>query len=144
MATSIHVHYRQNEILTADPLRLVQMLYRAAIDSVAAARGHVKAGEIAERNFAIMRAWSIVNELMQSLNHSAGGNLSRNLAGLYAYIQTRLLEANSQQVEPPLEEAEQLLSTLLEGWSSAANAAGSDLDGHTRDAEEYAPVNYAY
>src|SRR5215475_1391846 len=103
MAHSIHVQYRETEILTADPLKLVQMMYRAALDSIAAARRHVRAREIAERNFAIMRAWNIVNELMQSLDHSAGGDISRNLAGLYAYIQSRLLEANAKQTEAPLE-----------------------------------------
>ena len=91
------------------------MMYRAAIDAVGAARRHIRAREIAERNFAIMRAWNIVNELMQSLNHTAGGDISRNLAGLYkAYIQAQLLVlANSRQIEPPLEEAEKLLTTLL-------------------------------
>ena len=154
MANSIHVHYRESEILAADPLKLVQMMYRATLDSVAAARRHVRAGEIAERNFAIMRAWNIVNELMQSLDHAAGGELSRNLGGLYAYIQSRLLEANAQQIEPPLEEVEKLLSTLLEGWTSAAlktaetqsaaNTTGTDPGAPAPEAEEYVPVNYAY
>ena len=150
MANPIHAHYRENEILTADPLKLVQMMYRAAIDSIGAARRHVRAGEIAERNLAIMRAWNIVNELMQSLNHAAGGEISRNLAGLYAYIQLRLLEANAQQTEPPLEEAEKLLATLLEGWSSAAaeqnspHASGSRTAASAGEPENRVPVNYAY
>jgi flagellar protein FliS len=149
MAQSINVHYRETEILSADPLKLVQMLYRAALDSVAAARRHVRAKEVAERNAAIMRAWSIVNELMHSLDHAAGGDIARNLAGLYAYIQAQLLEANAKQIEPPLEEVETLLSTLLEGWSaaavqSAAQAARSPQEAQAGDAEEYVPMNRAY
>jgi flagellar protein FliS len=147
MANSIHVHYRESEILSADPLKLVQMMYRAAIDSVAAARRHVRAREIQERNFAIMRAWNIVNELMHSLDRAAGGDISRNLGGLYAYIQARLLEANSQQTEPPLAEAEKLLMTLLEGWSSAAVQGATPGAGHAARPErekEYVPVNFAY
>ncbi len=148
MANSIHVHYRESEILTADPLKLVQMMYRAAIDSIAAARRHVRAHEIGERNFAIMRAWNIVNELMQSLDHAAGSDISRNLGGLYAYIQSRLLEANAQQIEPPLEEVEKLLTTLLEGWNSvvmqgpATGAVAHASAAH--EAEEYVPVNISY
>jgi|SRR5665213_353159 len=149
MANSIHVHYRESEILTADPLKLVQMMYRAAIDSVTAARRHVRAREIGERNFAIMRAWNIVNELMHSLDHSAGSDISRNLGGLYAYIQSRLLEANAQQIEPPLEEVEKLLTTLLEGWNSAvmqgpATGATPRAATAAHEVEEYVPVDIAY
>ena len=147
MAHSIHVHYQHSEVLTAEPLKLVQILYRAAVDSVAAARRHVRAREIGERNAAIMRAWNIVNELAQSLNHTAGGDISRNLAGLYAYMQSRLLDANAQQTEPPLEEVEDLLTTLLEGWNGAAAGiaatAGCRTDPSASETEEYVPVNYA-
>ena len=154
MANSIHFQYRESEVLTADPLKLVQMMYRGALDSIAAARRHVRAKEIAERNLAIMRAWNIVNELRHSLDRSAGGDVTRNLAGLYAYMQSRLLEANAQQTEPPLEDAEKLLTTLLEGWNSAAaqspaiepklGASGSHATSSHDAEEEYVPVNYAY
>lgn len=144
MANSIHVRYRENEILTADPLKLVQMMYRAALDSIATARRHVRAQEIAERNFAIMRAWNIVNELMHSLDHTAGEDISRNLAGLYAYMQSRLLEANAQQKEAPLEEVEKLLGTLLEGWTSAVqSAAVAQTAASGQENDDYVPVNYA-
>jgi flagellar protein FliS len=107
-----------------------------------------------------MKAWSILNELLHSLDHSVGGDLSRNLARLYTYMQTRLLEANTQQIEPPLAEVQDLLCTLLEGWASAvlpANSASTigagraarptegisteELAGHT---QEYAPLNCSY
>jgi len=101
MTNSVHVHYRDSGILGADPLQLVQLLYRKAIACIAEARGHVRERSVRERSKAIMRAWEIVNELRQSLDRSAGGEISRNLAALYAYMQTRLLEANSQQAEPP-------------------------------------------
>ena len=149
MANSIHDHYRETEILTADPLKQVQMLYRAAIDSVAAARRHVLAGDIRERSLAITRAWTILNELLYSLDHSVGGQISRNLAGLYTYMQTRLLEANSQQIEPPLAEVEKLLSTLLEGWcnallQSAALQNAVPIDAPDPHTQEYVPVSCAY
>ena len=81
--------YFEAEVLHADPLKLVQMLYRGAIDAVAAARRHVVEGNIRERSRSITRAMEIVNQLMFSLDHTAGGEISRNLSGLYAYIQSR-------------------------------------------------------
>ena len=61
---------------------------------------------------------AIVTELSLSLNHAAGGDLSKNLAELYAYTQSLLIQANREQSDPPLAEAERLLSTLLEAWQS--------------------------
>jgi len=116
MAHTIFDKYREEEILNADPVQLVDMLFRGAIDAVGAARRHLAAGEIRPRSRQIVKAWEILLELNRSLNHSQGGDLSRNLASLYAYMQTRLMEANSSQSDPPLLEVERLLTTLQEGW----------------------------
>jgi flagellar protein FliS len=158
MAHPIHDDYRQAELLTHDPLKQVQILYRAAIDSVVMARNHLREKNIRERSRSIMKAWSIVNELLHSLNHAVGGDLSRNLAALYTYMQARLLEANMQQSEPPLAEVQRLLSTLLEGWSSAvlpaahvpdvsagaSGPSGVSTDEPSAHNQEYVPVNYSY
>jgi flagellar protein FliS len=108
--------YLQAEVLSADPIKLVQLLYRGAIDAVGTARRHLAAGEIRQRSKSISKAWEILLELIRSLDHSQGGDLSRNLASLYTYMQKRLMEANSQQSDRQLQEVETLLNTLLDGW----------------------------
>ena len=96
------------------------ILYRAAIESVAAARTHLATGAIRARSGEIMRAWEIVGELTRSLDHQHGVAISRPLADLYAYMQTR---ARSRlilkQIDPPMAEVEGLLSTLFEEWAAA-------------------------
>ena len=72
------------------------MLYGAALDSIAAARRRLRDGDIRARAGAINKAiadceWSC----SMCLNHEAGGALSRNLAGLYAYIVRLLIESNT-------------------------------------------------
>ena len=116
MAHTIFDKYREEEILNADPIQLVGILYRGALDAIGAARRHLAAGEIRQRSRQIVKAWEIVHELSRALDHRQGGDLSRNLAGLYAYMQTRLMEANSSQSDAPLQEVERLLATLQEGW----------------------------
>jgi flagellar protein FliS len=113
-----HGRYLETEVLSADPVKLVGMLYRAAIEATGAARRHLKAGAIGERSRQIMKAWEIVAELSRSLDHQRGGEISRSLNGLYAYLQRRLLEANMQQADAPLAEVEQLLTTLDEAWAT--------------------------
>jgi flagellar protein FliS len=116
----VYNNYLETEVLSADPVRLVQILYRSAMTSVSAARYHLAAGEIAERSKQISKALSILHELIASLDHEKGGEIARRLAELYAYMTTRLIEANVQQADAPLAEVERLLGTVMEGWAIAA------------------------
>ena len=94
-----------DEILTADPVRLTQMLYRGAVDSITTARRYLKLGDIRARSRAISKAMAIVTELSLSLNHTNGGEVSKNLGELYAYTEKLLIQANREQSDPPLAEA---------------------------------------
>ncbi len=119
--------FLETEVLNADPVKLVNLLYRGAIEAVGAARRHLASGAIRPRSKEITKAWEILRELLQSLDHSKGGEISQNLAALYAYMQTRLMEANSQQSDTPLREVEGLLSTLSEGWRQVAPVAAAPV-----------------
>ena len=112
--------YVDEEVLNATPLKFVELLYRGALDSIAAARRYLRLGDIRARSLAISKAMRIVTELSLALDHEAGGELSKNLARLYHYVETLLIKANSEQCDPPLAEAERLLSTLLEAWEICA------------------------
>ena len=135
-----------DDILTADPMRLIQMLYRGAVDSITTARRYLKLGDIRARSRSVSKAMAIVTELSLSLNHATGGDLSKNLAELYAYTEKLLIQANREQSDPPLAEAERLLSTLLEAWESCI-VTGKPADVNEASAEDgapYRPVSCAY
>ena len=115
--------YLESRVLTADPLELVRMLYRAAVDATRRSRAHLAGGRIAERSREICRAMALISELSGSLDHTKGGTLSARLADLYDYLQRRLLEANARQKAEPLAEVESLLTTLLAGWEQVRPAS---------------------
>jgi flagellar protein FliS len=123
-----HEVYLQNEVLSASPLKLIQIMYSAALDSIAAARRSLRVGDIFARSRAITKAMRIVRELSRCLNREAGGELSRNLANVYAYVIQLLIESNIRQIEAPLLEAEQLLSTLAEAWTACAPAESEPVE----------------
>jgi flagellar protein FliS len=137
MAYSNYGKYLETEVFSADPVRLVCMLYRGAIDATSAARRHLKDRQIRERSREIMRALEILRELSRSLDPQYE-QISRPLRDLYVYTQTRLIEANAKQIDQPLAEVEQLLSTLLEGWKSVVSAAPPV------SAEAYQPMSCTY
>ena len=139
----VYSQYLEAEVLSADPIKLVTLLYRGALDAVASARAHLKNGDIRQRTRRINQAYEIIFELIHSLDHSVGGEISRNLARLYAYMQSKLLEANSQQIEPPLIEVETLLTTLAEAWK-AVPAGEHAADRPASSDAEYVPVSCTY
>ena len=129
--------YLESKVLSADAVGLVDLLYESALDSVRDAREHLTAGDIAARSKAICKALDIVDLLDASLDHQAGGDISRNLARLYAYIRQRLLEANLSQTEEPLAEVSGLLTTLAEAWHVMRSMRET---GEGADTPEFAPA----
>jgi flagellar protein FliS len=124
---NIHEKYLENEILGADPLKLVRALYRGAIDAVVNARTHLRNGAIRLRSRQITKALLIVHELLRSLDHGLDPGISRPLAELYVYMTNRLIEANQKQIDEPLAEVERLLTILFEAWSSLPTPALPEL-----------------
>jgi flagellar secretion chaperone FliS len=131
MYQSVHDTYFEDRILSASPVELVHMLYQGAIGAVQDARHHLKSGKIMERSRAINKVCAILMELTAALDHEAGGELSSRLAGLYGYMQRRLLEANFQQSDGPLGEVLGLLATLDEGWAQIAKQRGQGATAKT-------------
>ena len=122
--------YFEAEVLNADPVRLVSMLYRGAREAVVAAGVALSTGNIPERSKQILKAWEIVHELGGSLNHEQGGDISRQLLELYAYVGQRLLDANAEQSQKALDEAGAVLAILAEAWQSVqakSQAVSSDV-----------------
>lgn len=144
MRTKSYQSYYEDDVLGASPLKLVQLLYCAALDSIAAARRFVRLGDIPSRSRAITKAMAVVTELALSLNVEQGGELSRNLAGLYGYVEKLLIQANFEQREQPLEEAEQLLSTLAAAWSTFAPEPRSSVGDPAVHSAAHEPVSCAY
>jgi flagellar protein FliS len=134
MHTNGYLNYLENEVLTADPIKLIQLLYRGALDATSDARRCLAVKDIRGRSRALTKATVILAELAQSLDYEKGGEVSRNLAGLYDYILRLLLQSNSEQSEAPLLEAERLLNTLADAWDQCAPPAAPKGDArYVRD-----------
>jgi flagellar protein FliS len=120
--------YAENEILQADPIGLVRLLYQAALDAVTKSRRHLRNGEIRDRSRQITRAMEALAELSGALDREMGGEIAANLGRLYEYMSRRLQEANALQIEPPLVEVERLLATLSEAWNEIGSKAGRESE----------------
>ncbi len=115
--------YLESEVLSAGPVRRVQLLYEGAIESISQARAALAAKDIPLRTSKVNKALDILSELSISLNHEGGAPVSRLLVEIYDYGQRCLIEGNSNQADEPLSNAEQVLKTVLEAWSTIPEPA---------------------
>jgi flagellar protein FliS len=115
--------YFEQMILSASPIELVRLMYQRAIASVRDARRHLSEGRIMDRGRSINAAFLVLVELISSLNREEAPELAARLGGLYAYMQTQLLQANLKQQDAPLAEVLGLLTTLAEAWDGISDTA---------------------
>ncbi|CAN0624076.1 flagellar protein FliS [Burkholderia sp. lig30] len=108
-------------VMSANPHRLIAMLYQGARQAIALARMHMQQNNVPARGEAIGKAIRIVESgLQQALNREAGGEIAARLDALYSYICRRLLQANVEASESMLIEVDGLLATLEEAWTGIA------------------------
>jgi len=112
--------YTEGSVFSGNPLETVVALYEGTIECIREARQCLATGDIWGRSKAVNKSIALLTELLVSLNHKEGGEISANLKQLYSYIQCRILDAHTQKSQEPLNESERLLTTMLEGWRMAS------------------------
>jgi flagellar protein FliS len=112
---------RNSSIEDASPHKLVEMLFSGAIDRISQAKGFIERGEIKSKGVAIGKALSIVEELRRTLDMEKGGEVAVNLQDLYIYIKERLVTANLKSDVGILNECQQLIDQISDGWRQISN-----------------------
>lgn len=135
--------YLESQVYSASPVRLVTILYRAALDSLETARRQLRTGDVRKRAEATARASNVVAELTQSLNMDEGGEVARNLLHLYDYLLYRIHQANMNSDESAYEECIQLLSTLLDGWQSIEETQVEPPAPLLAAEQDYQPIEFS-
>ena len=105
---------------TTNKIRMLLDLYEGAIRFVGFAEKVLEARNIAKKGEYISRAIAIIGELDNALDRKTGGEIARNLSGLYEYMIRRLTEANRASNALALKEVKGLLEGLLDTWKQAA------------------------
>lgn len=105
-------------VATADSVKLILMLFDGLLESLAAARGHIQHGNIAEKSKAIARCTRILMGLQGALDFERGGELAQNLDELYAYCTRRLVRANAHNDVEIVDEVRSLMGEIRDAWST--------------------------
>ncbi len=124
--------YRQNSVQTASPGQLILMLFDGALRFMnRALQGFEETGVI-ERNEAVhinlVKTQAIIDELQNSLNQEAGGDIARNLSDLYDFMRVQLRAANLRKEPAPVRIVVELLGEIRGAWSAMLAQTGNQDD----------------
>ena len=111
--------YQKTAISTSSPMKLVIMLYDGAISFLNRSAEYAEVGDVRNRTLFANKARDIIEELNNSLNTEAGGELAKRLRSLYLFMNRRLLQATMSNRTGEIREVIGLLTTLREGWQDA-------------------------
>lgn len=132
--------YRQTNVTTADPGRLVLMCYDGAISSLKTARKKYISGEHEAKAGALQKAQSIISELMLALNFEKGGEVAGNLNSLYNYMLRRITEGDVKGDMKAFDEVILMLGELESAWKEIFHASETPRFIHDTGHEKPAPL----
>ena len=115
--------YGPEQVMAADPVTLVAMLYDKAVLSLKAAVQAIHKDEIEVRWKNSHRAREIINHLFMTLDLEKGGEIASNLEALYGYMLLRLPAVDANNDARVAEEVIELLEPLRASWSELARTS---------------------
>ncbi|GMV67111.1 MAG: flagellar export chaperone FliS [Candidatus Omnitrophica bacterium] len=145
LATKAHLHYQKTQVESADPAKLILMLYDGAIRKLTIALNAHAEQDLSTFRGETTKVQRILTELMAALDHSRGGDLALNLARLYDYMIRQLFSGMLKSEPSMLLEVRTLLGELRSGWQEAIDkireegAAAAD-DARVADAPSPVPM----
>lgn len=112
--------YRNIQVTTSSPEKILIMLYDGAINFTRIAMDKLARGDVAGKGMFIGKAHAIVAELMDSLNRDVGGEVPAQLERLYIYLIDEFIAANINNNPSHLENALRIMTTMRDTWVEAA------------------------
>ncbi|PKK91997.1 MAG: flagellar export chaperone FliS [Candidatus Wallbacteria bacterium HGW-Wallbacteria-1] len=110
-------NYKQTQITTASPGRLVILMYDGCIRFLNQAKAGIREKRLDMANNNIVRTQKILNELSLVLDMEKGGEIAKNLWRLYDYMVYRLIDINIKKDEEAIDEIIVMLEQLRDAWT---------------------------
>ena len=114
--------YRETQVMTASPEKLVVLTYAALNRFVEGAISAHQAKDWESFHEQMLRAQDAVNELQIALDLEQGGEIAANLWTLYNYFRQQLIQANIRRNISLVEEIQPMIKSLQEAWAEICHA----------------------
>jgi flagellar protein FliS len=126
MSKSAYAKYKQTQVVSASREQILLLMYEGAIKFTKLAIKAAEEKKVVDRCTNLGRAYDIVMELNNTLDHKVGGEISANLEQLYIFITDQYTKANITGDPEPMKVALKILETLYDGWKGAIEKLKSE------------------
>jgi flagellar protein FliS len=109
--------YREINTMGRSQIDLILQVYDGAISAFSGARSHYENRDLDAGYQALEKAKKFVTHLYTSLDFERGGEVARNLGGLYAYVVNLVSLAQASKQIEHIDQSLTILRNLREGWS---------------------------
>lgn len=128
MNKNAYQKYKQTSVQSASREKILLMLYEGAIKFTKLAIKAIEEKKIADKGINIGRAFDIVMELNNTLDHKVGGEIASQLEQLYMFMMEQYTKANITNDATHLNTNLKLLQTLYDGWVQAVEKLKKETD----------------
>jgi len=124
---NVYEQYKEIEIKTASPGKLIVIMYDGAIRFLKLAKEAIDEKNIEKAHNNIVKAQDIIMELLLSLNMEAG-EIAVKLQSLYIFMNKLLMEANIKKEKEPIDRVLKMLTELREVWNEVAKKSENNSE----------------
>ncbi len=128
--------YKETQIETASPVKLIVILYEIIINSIEQAKSYMAEKKYDLVNKELSRAQDGIIELIAALDFDKGGDIAKNLYSIYLFCSRRLFEGNIEKNPQMLDEVKNILSNLKEAWERIATMVSEETTTQSQNAKE--------
>ncbi|MCD5002848.1 flagellar export chaperone FliS [Enterococcus saccharolyticus] len=109
-------NYLKNQVTSASPNKLIEMLLEGAIKRIRMGKLAIENNNIVQASEQIIRAQDIIMELRYSINEEVDSQIPQDLIQLYEFMYDRLVIANMEKNTAILDEVQHLIAELTDAW----------------------------
>lgn len=114
--------YRDVEVLSSSPERVVLLLYEKLLVSLKRGAHCIRSRDIQGKHESLTRAGDIVCELLSSLDHERGGEIAGRLASLYTFWVKEISDGGRALDAGRIDRVHAMVAELHESWIVAVDA----------------------
>ncbi len=116
--------YREMEIQSASPERLVVIVFEQLVVNLERARSAMERKDIELRVTSLRRARGLVGELLATLDFEKGGALANQLADLYQFMLYELVDIGQRGDVLTMRKLVNIATSLRDGFTAVAGNVG--------------------
>lgn len=119
--------YRRHDVMMANPMELIVMLYNGCIKQLKLARIAINDKNIEQTNTCLQKAQDIITELTMSLDFKY--EISKQLLNLYEFMNYQIMQVNISKDTESIEPLIEMLTSLRDAWVQVQKQSRQTISG---------------